>query len=132
MGLREIELLVDVCQKGWALRYLREAIDEIKIARRDSRAFDLIFDALRKAEIAVYYSLGEPSLIDSIVNEALEGGIMPSNPILKYLVEMKKSINILESMIHERIDDKSLKELDRIISMASKIIDLMTSLCTED
>lgn len=125
-------MLVDVYQKGWALRYLREAIDEIKIARRDSRAFNLIFDALRKAQMAVYYSLGEPSLIESIVNEVLERGAMPNNPILKYLVEMKKSINILENTLHEHVDNKSLRGLDEITSRASELINLITSLCAED
>lgn len=132
MRLRGRELLVDIYQKGWALRCLREAIDEIKIVQKDSRAFDLIFDALRKVQIAVYYSLGEPSLIDNIVNEVVEGGLTPNNPVLKYLVDMKKSIGRLESALYEHPDDTSFKELDRIISMASKMIELMTSLCAED
>ncbi|MEM0010170.1 MAG: hypothetical protein QXT84_00595 [Candidatus Bathyarchaeia archaeon] len=125
-------MLVDVYQKGWALRYLREAIEEIKIARRDGRAFNLIFDALKKAEMAVYYSLGEPLFIEGIVNEVLEKGVMPNNPILKYLVEMKKSISILESTLHEHVDNKSLREVDEIISRASVLINLIISLCVED
>jgi len=125
-------LLVDVYQKGWALRYLREAIEEIKIARRDGRAFNLIFDALKKAEMAVYYSLGEPLFIEGIVNEVLERGVMPNNPILKYLVEMKKSISILESTLHEHVGNKSLREVDEIVSRASVLINLIISLCVED
>jgi len=123
---------VDVYQKGWALRYLREAIEEIKIARRDGRAFNLIFDALKKAEMAVYYSLGEPLFIEGIVNEVLERGVMPNNPILKYLVEMKKSISILESTLHEHVGNKSLREVDEIVSRASVLINLIISLCVED
>ncbi|MBS7604992.1 MAG: hypothetical protein QXR84_07010 [Candidatus Bathyarchaeia archaeon] len=125
-------MLVDVYQKGWALRYLREAIEEIKIARRDGRAFNLIFDALKKAEMAVYYSLGEPLFIEGIVNEVLERGVMPNNPILKYLVEMKKSISILESTLHEHVGNKSLREVDEIVSRASVLINLIISLCVED
>ncbi|MEM2168693.1 MAG: hypothetical protein QXS10_02520 [Candidatus Bathyarchaeia archaeon] len=127
-----IELLVDIYQKGWALRCLREAIDEIKIVQKDSRAIDLIFDALRKVQIAVYYSLGEPLLIDNIVNEVIERALPLNNPVLKYLIDIKKFIGRLESALYEHPDNISFRELDEIISMASKIINLMTSLCAED
>lgn len=123
---------MDIYQKGWALRCLREAIDEIKIVQKDSRAIDLIFDALRKVQIAVYYSLGEPLLIDNIVNEVIERALPLNNPVLKYLIDIKKFIGRLESALYEHPDNISFRELDEIISMASKIINLMTSLCAED
>jgi len=125
-------LLMDVCRKGWALRYLREATDEIKIAQKDSRAFSLIFDALRKVEMAVCCCLGEPSLIEDIVEEFVERGLTPKDPILKCLVEIKKTVKRLESILQDHLSSVSFRELDNILSAASKIVDLMTSLCTED
>jgi len=118
---------VDENRKGWALRYLREAIDEIKIAKRNRRAADLIFDAIRKAQAAVYYSLGEPTFIDYIVNEMLEGKLLIGNPILRFLVEIEKSINRLENMEQTFEDELIMRESDRIVSIASKIVNLLTS-----
>lgn len=114
------------------MRYLREAIDEINIARKDSRAFNLLLDALKKIEMAVYCSLGEPSLIENIVEEFVEKGLMPRDSIIKHLVEIKKTIKRLENALHERLDNTFFRELDNILSTVSKIVDLITSLCTED
>ncbi|MBS7640678.1 MAG: hypothetical protein QXJ19_03810 [Candidatus Bathyarchaeia archaeon] len=125
-------MLVDAYQKGWALRYLREAIDEINIARKDSRAFNLLLDALKKIEMAVYCSLGEPLLIENIVEDFVERDLMPRGPIIKHLVEIKKTIKRLENTLHERLDNTFFRELDNILSIASKIVDLITSLCAED
>jgi hypothetical protein len=121
-------MLMDEYRKGWALRYLREAMDEIKIAKRNSEAFDLALDALRKAQMAVYYSLGEPSFIERIVEEALEGMLPLENPILKCLVEIERTIKILEDMPNNQKSNAIIvKESDRIISVASKIVDLLIS-----
>ena len=65
-------MLTDEYRKCWALRYLREAKDEFKIAKKNGKALNLIFDAVRKAQVAIYYSLGEPYFIENIVQEALE------------------------------------------------------------
>jgi len=121
-------MLMDEYRKGWALRYLREAMDEIKIAKRDSRALDLALDALRKAQKAVYYSLGEPLFIERIVEEALEETLPSKNPILKCLVEIERTIKMLESMPdNQRSSAIIVKESDKIVSVASKIVDLLIS-----
>lgn len=119
---------MDEYRKGWALRYLREAIDEIKIAKKDSRALDLAFDALRKAQAAIYYSLGEPSFIERIVEEALEEVFPIENPVLRCLVEIERAIKQLEDMAEKgRESPVIIKETDKIISVASKIVNLLTS-----
>jgi hypothetical protein len=124
-------MLIDDYRKGWALRYLREAVDEIKIAKKDSKAFNLIFDAVRKAQAAIYYSLGEPIFIDSIVQEALEKSLPAENPVLRCLIEIEKTIKQLEQMEGEpqasRISDLAIKESNRIVSIASKIVGLLIS-----
>jgi predicted ATP-dependent protease len=124
-------MLIDDYRKGWALRYLREAVDEIKIAKKDSKAFNLIFDAVRKAQAAIYYSLGEPVFIDSIVQEALEKSLPAENPVLRCLIEIEKTIKQLEQMEGEpqasRISDLAIKESNRIVSIASKIVGLLIS-----
>jgi len=120
--------LVDEYRKGWALRYLREALDEIKIAKKDSRALSLAIDALRKAQAAVYYSLGEPSLIERIVEEAVESETQPENPVLRCLVGLERSIKRLERMREVYGDAAVMDETDKIVSLASRIVNLLTSL----
>jgi len=121
------KLLVDEYRKSWALRYLREAINEINMAKRNSRAFDLILDAVRKAQTAIYYSLGEPAFIERIVEETLERSLPIESPILRFLVEMEKSIKWLESMEISSRSDLIIKESDKIVSIASKIVNLLMS-----
>jgi len=49
-------------RKGWALRYLREAKAELLAAQKTpSIAHSLILEAMRKAQAAIYYSLGDPA-----------------------------------------------------------------------
>ncbi|MBS7634304.1 hypothetical protein KEJ34_02235 [Candidatus Bathyarchaeota archaeon] len=124
-------MLMDDYRKGWALRYLREAVDEVKIAKKDSKAFNLIFDAVRKAQAAIYYSLGEPAFIDSIVQEALEKSLPAENPVLRCLIEIEKTIKRLEQIEDEPQDshmsDLAIKESDRVVSIASKIVGLLIS-----
>ncbi|MCX8170521.1 MAG: hypothetical protein N3E47_00920 [Candidatus Bathyarchaeota archaeon] len=121
-------MLLDEYQKGWALRYLREAMDEIKMAKRDRRALSLAVDALRKAQAAVYYSLGEPFFIEKIVEETVESETQPENPIIRCLVSLEKSIKRLEHILETYGDTAILEETDRIVSLASKIVNLLTSL----
>ncbi|MEM2091769.1 MAG: hypothetical protein QXR59_00585 [Candidatus Bathyarchaeia archaeon] len=118
-------MLMDEYRRSWALRYLREAADEIKMARRDSRALDLIPDALRKAQIAIYYSLGEPAFIEQIVEESSEGRFSSDSPILRCLVEIERIIKRLESA--QGPYELIISESDQIISLASRIVSLFLS-----
>jgi len=121
------ELLMDEYRKSWALRYLREAVNEINIAKRNSSASNLIFDAVRKAQTAIYYSLGEPAFIERIVEEALEKKLPVESPILRFLVGIERSIKWLESIEISSRSDLIIKESDKIISIASKIVNLLMS-----
>jgi len=121
------ELLIDEYRKSWALRYLREAVNEINVAKRNSSVSNLIFDAVRKAQTAIYYSLGEPAFIERIVEEALEKKLPVESPILRFLVGIERSIKWLESIEISSRSDLIIKESDKIISIASKIVDLLMS-----
>jgi len=121
------ELLMDEYRKSWALRYLREAVNEINIAKRNSSASNLILDAVRKAQTAIYYSLGEPAFIERIVEEALEKKLPVESPILRFLVGIERSIKWLESIEISSRSDLIIKESDKIISIASKIVNLLMS-----
>ena len=60
-------------QKGWAVRYLREARAELIAAEKTPyMAAGFIMEALSKAQAAIYYSLGDPAFIAPIVQETLQ------------------------------------------------------------
>lgn len=123
-------MLIDEYRRCWALRYLREAKDEFRIAKKNGKALDLIFDAIRKARAAIYYSLGEPYFIEDIVQEALENPSSIENPILRCLTEIEKSIRQLEQLENwqdSNVSEFIIKKSDRIILTADRIVKLLTS-----
>ena len=53
---------MDNYRKGWSLRYLREAEAELTAAKETPyMAPGLMSEAMRKAQAAIYYSLGDPA-----------------------------------------------------------------------
>jgi len=118
-------MLDDNC-RGWALRYLREAKDELETSRRTYQSLDLIVDAARKAQAAIYFSLGNPSSIESIVNEVSDRAEKTENPVLQCLVGIERTIQKMENL-PASASEEALKEAEGIIHIASKIINLMTS-----
>jgi len=117
--------IIDDYRKGWALRYIREAKDELKISQTASRRLDLIVDAARKAQAAIYYSLGDPSCIESVVNEICEESNFITNPVLRCLVEIERILQQLERL-PASASEEARKEAYEITCVASEIVDLLT------
>ncbi len=113
-------------QKGWALRYLREAKAELTAAQKTSyMAPSLIFEALRKAQAAIYYSLGEPTFIATIVHEALYTKQVVEDPILKFLVEIERMVQQISQ--NPRSDNGTVMEqVDNLVQQAIEIVELFT------
>ncbi len=113
-------------QKGWALRYLREAKAELTAAQKMSyMAPSLIFEALRKAQAAIYYSLGEPTFIATIVHETLYTKQVVEDPILKFLVEIEKMVQQIAQ--NPKSDNGTVMEqVDDLVQLAIEIVELFT------
>ncbi|MCS7120554.1 MAG: hypothetical protein RMJ07_04060 [Nitrososphaerota archaeon] len=118
--------MVDDYRKGWALRYLREAKDEIRASTKNLASLDLIIDAARKAQAAIYFVLGDPISIQSIVNQALLDGKPVENPVLRCLVGIERAVQRMESL-HPSRHREALKDAEEIVNIASDIVDLITS-----
>jgi hypothetical protein len=114
-------------RKGWALRYMREARAELLAARKTpSIAHSLFLEATRKAQAAIYYSLGEPSFIEGIVNqECYEEHRPVDEPVLKCLVEIERAIQKLSQMPDSELP-KTIGEVNEIVQIASDIVELFT------
>jgi len=117
---------IDSYQKNWALRYIREAKAEITAAQNTPyMASSLILEGVRKAQAAVYYSLGDPASAELIVHEALEDPQVVEDPVLRFLVEMERTVQIV-AMTPESERDKAMKEAVELVQMASEIVSLFT------
>jgi hypothetical protein len=118
--------MMDEYRRGWAMRYLREARAELKAAQKmPCTASNLILEAVRKAQVAIYHSLGEPAFIETVVREAAEGKQATSDPILQCLLDIQKMVQQLSQL--ESVDgEKTMKQADNLIQLASDIVELFT------
>jgi len=114
-------------RKGWALRYLREARAELLAAQKTpSIAHSLILEAMRKAQAAIYYSLGDPAFIESIVYQAFYSQEQSTEePVLKCLIEIERTIQKLSQAPDSKLP-KTFEHVDDILQIASDIVELFT------
>ncbi|MGW8289091.1 MAG: hypothetical protein ACWGNP_02350 [Candidatus Bathyarchaeia archaeon] len=115
---------MDGYRKGWANRYLREARAELIAAKKTPyMAAGFIIEALTKAQAAIYYSLGDPAFIVPIVHETFRTGQHADEPILNFLVEIEKTLQLLAQ---EPITDneKTMEQVNDIIEFTSEIVEL--------
>jgi len=112
-------------RKGWALRYLREAKAELLAAQKTpSIAHSLILEAMRKAQAAIYYSLGDPAFIESIVYQAFYNQQQSNDePVLKCLIEIERTIQKLSRTSDAQLPT-TMKHVDDIVQIASDIVEL--------
>ena len=81
--------------------------------------------ALRKAQFAIYYSLGDPSSIERIVKSTSSDGHKVKDPILKCLVEIDEMMELI-SELPESERRKAIGHVNELIQMASEIVELFT------
>ena len=124
--------MMDNYRKGWALRYLREAKAELQAARKmPYMAPSLVLEAVRKARNAIYYSLGEPALIETRIRETAEKTQTIDDPVLKCLVEVEGTIQQL-AQVEEPDGERVMKQADDLVQLASDIVETLTGEKTED
>jgi len=124
--------MMDEYRKGWALRYLREAKAELEAARKmPYMAPSLVLEAIRKARNAIYYSLGEPAFIESVIRDAAEKTQTIEDPVLKFLVDIEVVVQQLAQM--EEVDgEKAMKQADSLVQIASDIVEALIGEKIED
>lgn len=124
--------MMDQYRRGWALRYLREAKAELDAARKmPYMAPSLVLEAIRKARNAVYYSLGEPAFVESVLREATEKTQTIGDPILRCLAGIEETVHQL-AQLEEVNGEKVMKKADNLIQLASDIVEILTEEKMED
>jgi len=118
--------MMDDYRRSWALRYLREARAELEAARKMPYiAPSLVLEAVRKARNAIYYSLGEPAFIESIIKETSEKTQTISDPVLRCLIGIEETVQEL-NQLKQADGETTMKQADNLIELASDIVETLT------
>jgi len=105
---------------------MREAKAELAAAQKTPYlTSSLILEAVRKAQIAVYYSLGDPASVEFIVHQTMQKKQFVEDSFLRCLVEMERTVQLV-TVTPEADRDKALKQADELIEIASDIVELFT------
>ncbi len=118
--------LIDGYRKGWAIRYLREARAELVAAQKTPyMASSLILEAMRKAQAAIYYSLGDPASLEAIVRQTIIKEQSVEDPVLRCLVEIERTV---QEVAQAPDSDKEgvFRQAGDLIEIASDIVKLFT------
>jgi len=123
-----MSVIGDEYRRSWARRYIREAQADLSTAEENpistvSINFALI--SMRKSQTAIYYSLGDPEYLASIVGKSIENEKMIKDATMRLLIQMETLIQ-RDNTLAERLDRKSLIEESRILlEIDSKIVNLV-------
>jgi hypothetical protein len=118
--------LINSYQKGWALRYLREAKAELTAAKRiPYLAPSRLLESMRKAQAAIYYSLGDPASIEAIIHQTILQGQFIGDPLLRFLVDIELTVEQMEET-PESDPDGYMHQADDMVQIATDIVKLFT------
>jgi len=118
--------MINNYRKGWALRYMREAKAELTAAQKTPyMAPGLILEAMRKAQAAIYYSLGDPPSIEAIVRQMAFKKQLVKDPVLRCLVEIERTVQEVAQVPDSDLE-RAMKQADGIIQIAGDIVKLFT------
>jgi len=118
--------MIDNYRKGWALRYLREAKAELTAAQKmPYMALGLVLEAMRKAQAAIYYSLGEPSFIEAIVHQTMHTKRLVEDPILRFLVEIERTVQQV-ARVSRSDSERVIEQVNDLVQLASEVVELFT------
>ena len=114
-------LLVDEYRKSWVLRYLREARADLEVAEETPYVEpDPLVEALKKTQLALQYLLGEPLIINRIVQTAALSEEEIKDPALQLLVEVKEALNRALN-VEEKARESMIEYAEGILNLVSEV-----------
>ena len=125
-----MSLLIDEYRRNWAIRYLREAESDLSIAERtpiDAISISFAIMAMRKAQTSAYYSLGDPSYLTQMVNEAIEARNSTQASSMKLLTDMELFIRLCAEKREALDKENAIHKARVLLSVVSRLISLMTN-----
>ncbi|RJS83332.1 hypothetical protein CW709_01630 [Candidatus Bathyarchaeota archaeon] len=114
-------LLVDEYRKSWVLRYLREARADLEVAEETPYVEpDPLVEALKKTQLALQYLLGEPLIINRIVQATALSEEEIKDPALQLLVEVKEALNRALN-VEEKARESMIEYAEGILNLVSEV-----------
>jgi len=114
-------LLVDEYRKSWVLRYLREARADLEVAEETPYVEpDPLVEALKKTQLALQYLLGEPLIINRIVQATALSEEEIKDPALQLLVEVKEALNRALN-VREKARESMIEYAEGILNLVSEV-----------
>ena len=113
--------LIDLASRGWALRYLREAKAELKLAREEPK-LTLLFslEAARKAQACIYHCLGSADSLEMLVLDAMMSNTVARDKVMEILLMAER----LVQAVSEAEDPRQAYRLaSRAVRLASKVVE---------
>ncbi len=118
-----VDLICDEYRRAWAVRYSREAGVDLALARQAvsiASVRDLSTIALRKAQLAIQYALGQPEYLDVLVSEVLLGRTSSREPLLSLLLKIRAAMRDIS-------DPQSLLNKETIVAVTETIVNASTA-----
>jgi len=125
-----LSLLIDEYRRNWAIRYLREAESDLCTAERtpiEAISVSFAIMAMRKAQTSAYYSIGDPSYLSQMVNEAIEERGSPHGASMRLLTDMELFIRFCAERGGALDKANAIVKAKALLSVVSRLISLMTN-----
>ncbi|MEM2849147.1 MAG: hypothetical protein QXI36_02585 [Candidatus Bathyarchaeia archaeon] len=126
MQLTVNPLLIDEYRLNWSLRYLREAkVDYkcLKLLTGEEAYVSLGSTAVRKAQTAVLYALGEPSSIYNAIVTVVDGDVEADNSLINVLASMEKCMRSIIDNARTFPREMFIRLIGEQISIAEKLLE---------
>ncbi|RLI07531.1 hypothetical protein DRO32_03715 [Candidatus Bathyarchaeota archaeon] len=119
--------LLDLANRGWAMRYLREARAELKLASEEP-GLSILFsiEAARKAQASIYHCLGDARALESLVFTAMVEEEAPSDKVMEMLITVEKMVQAVS-----RTEDpkEAYKLASGVVELASRVLSKVIGEC---
>jgi len=113
--------------KSWALRYLREAEADLSLAK-ECDSIELVKElsaiSIRKAQLALQYAFGDPTIMEYILEEALVKNALRKEPFIRLM----EKINIL---VKKTVEPQFNLGKDKILALAEKTLEASSTIVKE-
>jgi len=119
--------LLGLVNRGWAMRYLREARAELKLALEEPR-LSMVFsiEAARKAQASIYHCLGDAKALESLVFDIIAEEKTPSDKIMELLIRVEKTIQAISNAEDPR---EAYELASGVVELASRILSKVLGEC---
>ena len=126
MNIAVNPLLIDEYRLNWSLRYLREAkvdYECLKLLTVEEVYVSLGSTAVRKAQTAVLYALGDPTSVYNAIVAVVDGNAEAHDGLIATLASMEKSIRSIIDNARTFPREMFIRLVGEQISIAEKLLE---------